>query len=67
MCQITFPHSRTNIGFEVNNENTPPYMKMRQWQQIYKVKRIPKTIGSIKVDVQSVIIHSCICPWIIAG
>ena len=31
---------------------------MRQWRQIYEVKKIPQTTGSIEADMQSVYVQS---------
>ena len=52
------PCTNTNIGFEVNIDNAPSKMRMMQWRQIYEVKSILQTTGSIEDGVQSIHIHS---------
>ena len=58
MWQKYFPLTSANIVFEVNLDNSPPKLRMRQWRQIYKLERSPKTNGVIEADVRSVHMHS---------
>ena len=58
MWQKTFPFASANIGYEVNIDNAPPKLRMRQWRQIYEVKTIPQTTGSIEDDLQYVHMRS---------
>ena len=52
------PRKSANIGFEVNLENNPPKLRIRQWRKIYRVKTSPKMTGIIEADVKYVHIHS---------